>query len=55
MEHEFKNKFFAQGASTLGMKPEFSTPYYPQDNGCMINVYNFLKTCKGAICLVLVV
>ena len=42
---EFKNKLFAQVAFTLGIKEVFSSPYYPQDNGCIENVYNFQKMC----------
>ena len=34
-----------QVASTMGMKQVFSSPYYPQGNGCNENVHNILKTC----------
>ena len=27
------------------MKQVFSTPYYPQGNGCITNVHNFQKIC----------
>ena len=42
---EFTNKLFAQVASTLGVKQEFSLPYYSQGNGGIENVHDFCKTC----------
>ena len=42
---EFKNKSFAQVASTLEMKQIFSSPYYPQGDGHIENVNNLLKAC----------
>ena len=41
---EFKNKLFTQDASFWGMKLVFSSSYYPQGNGHIENLYNFLKT-----------
>ena len=42
---EFKNKMFAQVASTLGRKQVFSSSYYPQGNRQIENDHNFLKMC----------
>ncbi len=42
---EFKNQLFATVADQLGLKHIFSSPYYPQGNGCIENFHNFLKAC----------
>ncbi len=41
---EFKNQV-ATVADQLGLKHVFSSPYYPQGNGCIENFHNFLKVC----------
>ena len=46
---EFGNMLFMQIASTLGMKQVFSSPCYPNGNGHIENVHNFLKHAYGSI------
>ena len=38
---EFKNKLFMHIVSTMEMKQVFRSPYYPQDDGCIKNVYKW--------------
>ena len=40
---EFKNDKLMSVSDTLGIKCIYSNPYYPQGNGQIENVHNFLK------------
>ena len=46
---EFKNNLFAQVSSTMRMNQVFSSPCYSLGNGCIENIYNFLKYADRSI------
>ena len=40
---EFRNKQLVDTCKSLGVKPIYSSPYYPHGNGKLKNSHNFLK------------